>query len=213
MSLSLHIMFSRAGRRLYSNFHNYFRNRPPDHMTKLLISINLGVWGGWMFLNPSFMHRHFVMSEFNTIHQGKYYTILTSSFSHHEPLHLAFNMLGLWFFGRHIEMLLGPAALLTLYLTGAVGGYCGLWWKYKRHQWPRPIPNVMGASAATTAIFTYFVFLDPWATVIVFIFPMPAILAGLLFLSLSGGQSSAGSGHIGGAVAGALCYLLRRRIF
>lgn len=206
-------MFNRWGRRAFSNFNRFFRDQPPDYTTRMLISINIGVYAGWTFLNSSFMHRHFVLSEFNTLHQQRYYTTITYSVSHNNTWHLAVNMLGLWFFGRHLELIWGSATLLKLYLAGALGGFGGLLWTYKRERRRWAIPNVLGASAATSAIFTFFVLSDPWATVVFFIFPMPAIVAGVVMLALSGSQSDgSSSGHLGGAVAGGLCYLARKAL-
>ena len=209
-------MFRGFGQRLYSSFNRFSQNKPPDYVTRMLISANLGVYAGWLFLNPSFMQRHFVMSEFNTIYQQRYYTIFTSSVSHYNTWHLAVNMLGLWFFGRHMELIWGGSALLKLYIAGAFGGFAGLYWKNKRGRRRWAIPNVLGASAATSAIFTFFVLTDPWATVVFFIFPMPAILAGILMLGLSSAQGDgevANSGHLGGAAAGGICYFARKVLF
>lgn len=207
-------MFNRWGRRVFSGFNRFLNDKPPDYVTRMLISINIGVFAGWSLLSPSFMQRHFVLSEFNTLHQQRYYTIVTSSVSHYNAWHLAVNMLGLWFFGRHLELLWGSASLLTLYLAGAFGGFAGLLWKYKRGHRKWAIPNVLGASAATSAIFTFFVLSDPWATVIFFIFPMPAIVAGVVMLALTTSQQDgSSSGHLGGAAAGGLCYLARKALF
>jgi len=207
-------MFNRWSRRVYSGFNRFLNDKPPDYATRMLISINIGVFAGWSLISSSFMRRHFVLSEFNTLHQKRYYTIVTSSVSHYSTLQLAMNMFGLWFFGRHLELLWGSAALLKLYLAGAFGGFGGLWWSYKRGSPSCAIPNVMGASAAIYAILTFFVISDPEATVMFFIIPMPAILAGLMMtvLTISQREGSTG-GHLGGVVAGGLCYLARKALF
>jgi len=195
---------------------SYFRRNSYDGMTKLLISTNIGVFLAWQVLDPRFMYKHFIMNEINTIRQKKYYTIFTSSFSHTSAMHLFFNMVGLWFFGRHIEMILGPLGLLNLYLTGSLFGYLGVWWEYKRKYWGRPIPNHLGASGATSAIFSYFICGNPWEPVLFFFVPMPAVVAGLIIFFLgSGGYEGRVShvGHLGGALGGAIFYFLRRGLF
>lgn len=145
----------------------------------------------------------------------KYYTILTSAFSHQDPLHLLVNMIALWFFGRPIELAIGSARLLYLYLAGAVGGFAGIWWRYKRKYWNAPLPNVLGASGATTAVFAYFICGNPWQPVLFFFVPMPAVVAGIIIFFM-GTRGSDGyishSGHLGGAVMGGVYYLMMRGI-
>jgi len=212
--LFLVYMFNRWGRRVFSGFNRFLQNKPPDYATRMLISINIGVFAGWSLLSPSFMKRHFVLSEFNTIDQQRYYTIVTSSVSHYNTWDLAVNMLGLWFFGRHLELLWGSATLLKLYLAGAFGGFTGVWWSchWGGQRWA--IPERLGASAATYAIYAFFMLSDPWATVILFIVPMPALVAGVVILALSNSQQDiSNNGHLGGAVAGGLYYLARKALF
>lgn len=52
------------------------------------------------------------------------WTMITSIFAHSEssPLHLLFNMLSLWIFGRILEPMLGRGRFLTLYLISGFGG-------------------------------------------------------------------------------------------
>ena len=47
--------------------------------------------------------------------------VLTYGFLHGSPMHIFFNMFGLWMFGRDIERLLGPQRFLTYYLVCVVG--------------------------------------------------------------------------------------------
>ena len=53
---------------------------------------------------------------------GEWWRILTSGFLHFGPIHLAFNMLALWFIGRDVEMVLGRTRFLAVYLVSLVGG-------------------------------------------------------------------------------------------
>jgi membrane associated rhomboid family serine protease len=52
---------------------------------------------------------------------------LTAAFLHLDsmPMHLLLNMLGLWLVGPYLELLLGPARFLGIYLLSAVGGSVG----------------------------------------------------------------------------------------
>ena len=54
---------------------------------------------------------------------GKIYQLLTFQFLHHNLWHLVGNLVGLYFFGRAVEDMLGGKAMLKLYLlSGTIGG-------------------------------------------------------------------------------------------
>jgi membrane associated rhomboid family serine protease len=56
------------------------------------------------------------------VSDGAWWQPVTSMFAHTEPLHIGFNMLALWFLGPQLEMVLGRARFLALYLlSGLVG--------------------------------------------------------------------------------------------
>lgn len=162
------------------------------------------------------MWRHFVLNEYNTIRQRRYYTIFTSAFSHQTPIHLLFNCLGIWFFGPPVEIALGALGLLNLYMLGALGGFLGIWWEFKMRYRNAQIPNVLGASAATTALFMHFAVGNPWAPVYLYFIPMPAILMTIPILAMGIHGSAGGishSGHLGGGLAGVLYYAIKRGFF
>lgn len=205
-----------AFRRLQYQAKSQFRylNRSSDGMTKVLIATNLGVWCAWKVCNPYFMSRHFMLSEDSTIRRRRYYTALTYAFSHENIIHLAFNCAGLWFFGKPAEMLLGPQGLLGLYVVGALGGVAGIWWKNRRQRHYRAIPNTLGASASTSAMFAFFVCRNPHATVYFWFIPMPAYaVCGLLLLIGMTSDEIGGishSGHMGGLIGGAVFHMLAK---
>lgn len=51
---------------------------------------------------------------------------ITATFLHASPMHILFNMLALWFVGPYLELLLGRARYLALYLVSAIGGSVGV---------------------------------------------------------------------------------------
>jgi membrane associated rhomboid family serine protease len=62
------------------------------------------------------------LSSYGIAH-GRVYQLLTFQFLHGSLMHLLLNMIGLYFFGRAVEEILGSRGMLKLYLTsGVVGG-------------------------------------------------------------------------------------------
>jgi membrane associated rhomboid family serine protease len=53
---------------------------------------------------------------------GAYWQLLTSAFTHVQLLHIAFNMFALYVLGPQLEMVLGRARYLALYLLSALAG-------------------------------------------------------------------------------------------
>jgi membrane associated rhomboid family serine protease len=60
--------------------------------------------------------------EPNEVHNGEWWRIVTSGFLHIGPIHLLFNMWALWVLGRDMEMVLGRARFLAVYLVSLLGG-------------------------------------------------------------------------------------------
>jgi membrane associated rhomboid family serine protease len=56
------------------------------------------------------------------VDDGAWWQLVTSMFTHVEPLHLGFNMLALYFLGPMLEQVLGRARFLALYLVSGIAG-------------------------------------------------------------------------------------------
>lgn len=147
--------------------------------------------------------------------RGWLWQLLTFQFFHNDLWHLAGNLLGLWFFGRFVENVLGRGRFVLAYLAcGVVGGilqavlmaifpgHFGLF--------------VFGASAGTMGLLAIFARLESESEIRWnFILPIKAgtlliILAAVaLFFTLvpSGrGGSVAHAAHLGGIIAG-VCWV------
>jgi len=59
---------------------------------------------------------------------GAYWQLLTSAFAHVEVWHIGFNMLVLWMLGPQLELVLGRARFLALYLVSALAGGLAVYW-------------------------------------------------------------------------------------
>ncbi|MDR2896131.1 MAG: rhomboid family intramembrane serine protease [Propionibacteriaceae bacterium] len=59
---------------------------------------------------------------------GAWWQIISSIFTHSAFMHLAMNMLTLWFIGPPLESFLGRARFLAVYLIAGVGGSLAVFW-------------------------------------------------------------------------------------
>ena len=180
-----------------------------------LMAANVGVFGLWHsgLVSRETMMRNFTLIGTN-LRAGNYHTLLTYGFSHRDLLHFLMNMVGLWSFGRSIQMAAGGARLLQLYLLGTVVGG-GLQLRYSG-----PYVPTLGASAATCSLLSYFILPSPQSTILLFFVPAPAWLIGLGFLGYTmysmRTNRSPGTGHaahFGGMVAGAMIFMITRGRF
>jgi len=100
-----------------------FATSPPNDSSGIIvviIIINLIVFLLWKLLGETrtgreFMFRHFTVSWMNLL-QFRVWTLITSGFSQESLLHLATNMVTLWFLGDEVAMLLGRRRFRNFYL-------------------------------------------------------------------------------------------------
>lgn len=87
----------------------------------ILILVNVAVFF-FLSLFPGFLS-YFALSPSNIL-QGKFiWTLFTSMFSHVAFVHLAFNMISLFFVGTLVERIIGPRRYLIFYLiSGTLAG-------------------------------------------------------------------------------------------
>ena len=153
----------------------------------------------WLALTPGALARGYV------------WQLLTFQFLHAGLWHLLGNLMGLWFFGRLVENILGTKRFLVAYFVcGVVGGLlqAGLMLLFPAHFGA----SVVGASAGVMGIFAIFARLQSDSEIrLNFILPIRAdvllwITAGIsLFFTLvpsSRGGGTAHAAHLGGILAG-----------
>lgn len=116
---------------------------------------------------------------------AEYYRFITSGFIHSDMTHLFFNMFTLYFFGRNAEYwfnVIGrPALYPLLYLVAIVAASIPSYLKHKNN----PYYSALGASGGVSAILFCTVYIAPWTTIYVWFIPIPAIIAGVLYLVYS----------------------------
>lgn len=160
------------------------------------------------------MYEHFSLSKYNIYYKKHYHTLLTSAFSHFNFWHLGFNMFTFYFFGRVVEATFGRLPLLQLYLFG--GALCSVFSLQHANRYYGDI-TYMGASGGLASVLTFFILNFPRETIYVYFIPVPAwalgaFIAGYSLLNYDSRASVSHAGHLGGIVAGAVYFALKRRI-
>jgi membrane associated rhomboid family serine protease len=139
----------------------------------------------------------------------QYYRFITAGLVHADYMHLGFNMLTMWFFGKYIEIMFqqifgGKLYFLLFYVLALIISDIPSYIRHRNNYSYRSI----GASGAVSAVVFAFILFQPWAKIIVFVIPMPAILYGVLFLGYSvymsrrGGDGINHDAHFWGAIFG-----------
>ena len=187
-------------------------------ITLILLVLNAAVFGLWLYLGQSpFMIENFLVSA-DALSAGRWWTLLTSEFSHLIFLHFFLNMYVLATFGPIVEATIGSGRYLTFYLTAAIVASLGHA-AVSAFLLGHPELPALGASGAISGVILLFCFLYPEARLLLlWIIPMPALLGAAVFVGLDvvgliaqteGGGLPIGHGaHLGGALAGTLYYLL-----
>jgi membrane associated rhomboid family serine protease len=129
--------------------------------------------------------------------------VVTYMFVHGGFWHLAFNMIGLFFFGPRLEGQLGGRSFLGLYFISGLGGAL-FSFLFARHG------AVIGASGAVFGILLGFAYFWPRERIYIWgILPVEArwLVIALAAMALYSGFSGAGAGvahfaHLGGLVSG-----------
>lgn len=133
---------------------------------------------------------------------------ITHGFVHADFPHLFFNMFTLFFFGGLIERVfeerVGKPGFALFYLAAIAMAMLPSWWRHRGDASYRSL----GASGGVAAVLFSFILFAPWATIYVFVIPMPAILFAVMYTGYSIWAERRGEGtvnhsaHLGGALFG-----------
>ena len=232
---------------------NDFKQRPESFppVVKNLIIINVLVWIAQITLESQ-LHltdlfslypiipaplREIIISQSGEAPQFEPYQIATHMFSHSPQLfiHILFNMLGLWMFGRILENFWGPKRFLLFYFACGIGAaICHLLIQYFRSEellqavlsnntaailkYRGALAPALGASGAIMGIFAAFGYLFPNTTLFIMPIPFPikakwAVMAMAAFDLFGGianvsGDNVAHFAHLGGAITGFIIVLI-----
>ncbi|WP_149823476.1 rhomboid family intramembrane serine protease [Streptomyces tailanensis] len=176
----------------------------PRLITKLLVGVNLLLFLVQLSLGDDLTARLYLIGRdwipqlgttLQGVAEGQWYRLLTSMFLHGSVMHIAFNMLSLWWIGGPLEAALGRARYLALYF---ISGFAGSALTYLLAE---PNQASLGASGAIFGLFG--------ATAILMRrlkYDMrPVIILLVINLVITFGWSSiAWQAHVGGLVGGVL---------
>jgi membrane associated rhomboid family serine protease len=181
--------------------------RNPGWVAKVLVGLNVGVYllqlaqgaplngtGGSIF-NDGALYGPLVAD-------GDWWRLITAAFLHYGPVHLAFNMLVLWWFGPTLEEALGSTRFLLLYAAAGLAGSAGV-------LLVSPNAVTVGASGAIYGLFGAILVLERQGNYIFGGSVIPLLVINFAITFFFPGISI--GGHVGGFVGGALAILVLSR--
>jgi membrane associated rhomboid family serine protease len=150
--------------------------------------------------------------------RNQWYRFFSCALIHADLLHLAFNMFTLYSLGSMVEqyftILFGGMGRLLYIILYVVSQFLCLIPTYLKHQDDYRYTS-LGASGAVSAVVFAGILLSPTTKLVVFVFPMPAFVFGIIFLAGSvyldkkGKSNSVNhSAHLWGAIAGIILFLI-----
>ncbi len=198
------------------------RSRDPRITSFVLIGINVLVWLGVMATGGTFgrlydllniVPRGYCLVGSNQISlvgkaqcvgsgvhwvdgvaTGSWWQLITSAFTHAEPMHIGFNMLALYFLGPQLEQVFGRARFLAMYLVSALVASAFVMWLAE------PYVSTVGASGAIFGLM---------AAILLVVHKHHGNLRTILFwlganvaMTVFGSSVISWQGHLGGFVGG-----------
>lgn len=170
------------------------------------------VFVSWRAFNDQSLMARLILWPPAIARHRQYERLLTHGFIHADWMHLLFNMITLFFFGRVMEVFfsqrIGSLGFLAFYLSAIVVAILPT---YMRHQKDANYRS-LGASGAVSAVLFSFVLLAPWEKLYIIPIPfgIPAfVFAGFyigysIWMDRQGGDNVNHSAHLWGAVYGML---------
>jgi membrane associated rhomboid family serine protease len=208
---------------LFEEFKNAFARPNNGHVQLIIINVivfivlsTLYVFSKWFGFEDVFVevHKNFMISSSFSEFIQRPWTLITYFFNHDlgQIMHILFNMMALYWFGKLFVEYLGTDKLIALYLLGGIAG--GVLYLCMYNLIPNPpvflsqLSGMVGASGAIYAIMVGAATLLPdYTFFLLFLGPVRIkyIAAFFIFLSFVGSVSGNAGGniaHLGGALMG-----------
>lgn len=177
-------------------------------VTMALIVINVAVFfaqvlsgDGGLGARSGQLYSEGALRGFEVHLDGEWWRMLTAGFLHADPMHLIFNMIGVYFLGQLLEPALGSVRFAAIYFASLLAGSFGALVL-------DPDVPVIGASGAVFGLLgAAFIIMrqrgvDPMQT-----FIGPILILNIVITFAFSNTISVG-GHLGGLAGGALCALV-----
>ncbi|HYG06038.1 MAG TPA: rhomboid family intramembrane serine protease [Stenotrophomonas sp.] len=178
-----------------------------------LILIAMTAISSWMAFNNRKLADRMVLWPPAIARQRQYDRLVLYGFIHADWAHLLFNMVTLFFFGRHIEFVMAQitGTWLTYPLFYLAALVVSILPSYLKNQ-DNPNYFSLGASGAVSAVMFAYILLEPWTKLFLFFIPIPipAIFYAVFYVGYSiwmdrrGSDSINHSAHLAGAAFGVL---------
>lgn len=190
-------------------------------MVTNLILINIGIFLFDVLFFDGALARQLSLRPFLFTQHWHVWELLTYGFFHATIMHVGFNMLGLWFFGRDVEQIYGRREMLWTYLTLIIGsGLITVLFQYAAPQLGGGV--VLGASGAVFGLIIISVCHFPTRLIYIWgVLPVPGWALATVYILMnlgslnqaisgpSGGSRVAFETHLAGAALGYLYYRTR----
>lgn len=158
------------------------------------------------FRDPTLRER-WMLKPREVLAEKQFYRLLTSGLIHADWMHLAFNAYSFYSFAQVVEWLHGWQTLLTVYLSGILGGSLLSVFLHRNEDY-----RALGASGGVCGVIFASVFLLPGGRIMMFLVPVsiPAYLYALAFPVVSfiafrrKADNVGHDAHLGGAIIGLL---------
>lgn len=216
------------------------RFRSTKMTVNAIIGLNLAVFGGWVYANTThdaklqqLLMDNATLSWYNA-RAKRYWTLITSAFSHKDLMHIAFNMISFNAFASVLCIAggvgVGPAHVVALTLGSAVVGSASWlyqkqpqgrdkrWGSWGEHGLAATRQVGLGFSGVVMGVSSAATMLAPMLPMGFMFIPAPVpmfVLTGAYFawdlFWLNSNDNIGRSAHLGGAVFGVVYYLAALR--
>lgn len=196
---------------------SFFHKTVCDRLIFVLITIFLIQSILQLFGHSSLLVDAFGFS-ISALQKGYIWTLLTYTLLHEGPMHLIFNLLGVHFIVRQVELLIGPRNFLIFIILCSILG--SLFWLLSNYTHNF---HLVGISALILGALSYFCLHQPDQKInLLLFFILPVSLKpkwilwatlgievyGFLIAELGGSGIIAHSAHLGGMFAGFVCFFI-----
>lgn len=188
--------------------------RPRLSFTVALLMVNAAVFVSQLLASNyprgSEIESTYFALSLTGLKQGYLWQLLTFQFMHAGWMHILFNSLAIFFFGRPVEAALGHRHFLTLYLSSGILG--GLLQMLFAHWLPSFDSPVVGASAGASGLVAAFALLHWTERFTLLLYFIPVSMTGKMLLAVSlvlaflgiltPNSNIANAAHLGGILTG-----------